>query len=88
MSAAEPRREPDGVNSQAFLSEGDLTTLIKRMSREQIVEYILRDPEILGKFKESMMVGGESGKEDTASGYVMSLEDIMPIRDIEFDGAH
>ena len=34
------------------------------------------------------MVGGESGKEDTASGYVMSLEDIMPIRDIEFDGAH
>ena len=71
------------------MSEGDLTTRIKRMSREQIVEYILRDPEILEKFKESMMIvgpGDGGGMEEDSTGYIMSLEDIMPIRDIDFDG--
>ena len=59
------------------MSEGDLTSMIKQMSREQILECILRDPEILGKFKTSMMV--ETEREGTSGGYVMSLDDIMPI---------
>ena len=34
------------------MSEGDLKSKIKRMSHDQILEYIMRDPEILGKFKD------------------------------------
>ena len=46
----------------------------------------MRDPELLGKFKESMMV--ETEIEGTSGGYVMSLDDIMPINQLEFNGAH
>ena len=45
---------------------------------------MLRDPEISRILKESMLV---QEKEDT--GYTISLEDIMPIRELEFhNGAH
>ena len=30
----------------------------------------------------------DTEKEGTSGGYVMSLEDIMPINQLEFDGAH
>ena len=68
------------------MSEGDVMSKIKRMSHDKILEYIVRDPEILSKFKESLMVDTE--KEGTSGGYVMSLEDIMPINQLEFDGAY
>ena len=55
-----------------------MTSKLKQMSKEHIVQRILKHPEIMEKFKESMMED-EYLNDAAGAAKIISLEDIMPI---------